>query len=1023
MLSETIRQAAVRLSTSKRDVGWLFDVVDKNSNEYHWSTKAYTVATPTIGQTYAFKIVDFDGYEVSTDNATSGIITPNEVQFTILNKNGALYSTDFIGGTVTISLRCSDTVGQETLRGCKFRIKKTVPLYGNRFRVVAEDFLQKYLKGSYPNTPYPDDLFLNSSVDQEDGICIPITFGTAYIPVKPVYVENGLPVTGITISFVASSSSSDAYIKDSARGFTYMSKRRFVTITGSSVATNNGMFEVLSSSPGTLAIDYDSGIETQAAGDNITASQSQQFYILGSSTATFTPTTLMSPRELGRISTWPAATYDHVQTVITDRYGDDWKGLQVRETDGSEVLFKQGDMFIAAPLKFSRQYTASMTAFQDVIDFVLKDFGIDTSEINSTTFTTAGATRASLSWGGGIYYKEPRETVLAKLLNQCHCGIIPGASGIELRAISAASVATITSADIINPSGDVGEGSFVFEDTQMEQVSDCGHVAWQPTDESTDRLMKLLVSAKGSLRSQIDSEVLEMPFVHDSKCVQRLGTLYYQRKLMKSGRISFLGKSQLLNLDPNDVITIAANVNYTSSSTTNLIAVIDSVKYNKDLSVQISGNTYSCVLDSWVSLTPTAITVPTDVAEINCFQPLISGPVSNEDIGRSAYDMWGQEWLKVGPTKNQGEFIDIQKALNMVKQAGGGAIYILDGNYQASSPLYIPNVNLEIIGQSQGGVILKNLAGSDLFVLHNLTKTYKFSNFSITSQNIAVFSKMLHIYGDADADNSASLDVKNIIFTLTDDGAWESVGDTGIYVDKGANGRYVFKENKSTDGKQLIWATISTSCFVDVNLNVIKHPKSTGIIAYAGNVNLSANKITDIGAYGIYFNASVCTASDNVIECITTGSGNSLGIVSFGSVASNSLTIKGNRIKCIHDGITQTFIGIYLASPGSVTENDIYCHLSSSGNSIGVLDMGNKAAISNNTIYIDNDASTINIGLSVSGDDNALSSNTINLVNGNARDVGISLGETSQRNKGSGNAFSNCGTNISDNGTENTVNG
>ena len=62
------------------DDHWGIDIIDDDQwiGDVHWAAEEH-------GQSYDFKIVDFDGVELRRTSKESGIVAPNDLTFTVLN--------------------------------------------------------------------------------------------------------------------------------------------------------------------------------------------------------------------------------------------------------------------------------------------------------------------------------------------------------------------------------------------------------------------------------------------------------------------------------------------------------------------------------------------------------------------------------------------------------------------------------------------------------------------------------------------------------------------------------------------------------------------------------------------------------------------------------------------------------------------------------------------------------------------------------------------------------------------------
>ncbi|MDD3681996.1 MAG: hypothetical protein PHX36_10775, partial [Mesotoga sp.] len=172
------------IASSTKTIWWKFHIVDNLSNNYYWSIQD----VPDLVQAYTFNIVDFSGITLRRNKSESGIHAPNEVTFSIVNKDNTYTAANFKDGTVSISLVIDDGIGEETCGTWVFDIKSASP-YNQQIDIVCVDFLQKYLKGSYPNTRNISDIFPSTDATPDDALCIPEIYGTAYIPLRSVYAD------------------------------------------------------------------------------------------------------------------------------------------------------------------------------------------------------------------------------------------------------------------------------------------------------------------------------------------------------------------------------------------------------------------------------------------------------------------------------------------------------------------------------------------------------------------------------------------------------------------------------------------------------------------------------------------------------------------------------------------------------------------------------------------------------------------------------------------------------------------
>jgi len=1045
MLSLTATQTALVAATSKAAM-WSFLITDKNGVIYRFvSEPAAAIAWATgiswdTGITWdagdhlsSIVLTDFSGIDLRRNLAEGAIIAPSETTFNLSNAGSTLTFSDFKGGSVLIELYLEASgYAQTKVAGWRFAIKTAEPAYQN-IRIVCEDFLQKYLRGDYPNTRLPADIFASNRSYENDGVCIPVPFGTAYVPLRDVYVDGAVTVTAATIAAVASAAGANCKFTDSASGLGAIQVGATVTVSGFTTAANNGSFQVLKASAAELEIAYDAGLVDEAEGDDVTITHGAGYLMLGDPARTYTITKIRNPSDLGYKSEYASASYTFTQSTVTDADGDTWRVFQpiIADTDLDGTADAPGSFGVPGgltydpPVQFTRDDTASMTNPADVIAFVLEDMGVPSAWIDDAaggTFATAHTTFDGwgLTFNGAFWYKEPRETVLARLLNMCHATLRVGEL-VELHVLSKTSQKTITAAEVLR-SADQGEGSFTYRDVLAENYSDCGHVAWQESGAAQDRFMKVLVPAKAT-RAVVSGEILECPFVQDSQDIQRIGTLYYYRKLLKDAEIGLLAPGTCLALQPDDVATIN-HANYGGS----YAVLIDAMKIMKDLSIQFTASHYSAAMDDWGDLSPAALTIPADDTA-HAWQPSISGPQTDQDIGRTAYTQWGKEYLTVGPTTNVGQETDLQKALNAVGQAGGGAIYLLNGTYQMTDVLYPPDVNLEIAGQSRGGVELKNKAGSNLLALHNLTKSYNFHDFTVTSQDAATYKALINVYGDTAAENTAQVTLERISLSLSDGGSWGGNGDYGIQNYK-SDGRMIVRDVRISGGKIGIYAGEAAA----IVLNAIECDAVLLADVYLGEMG---DFVVDTLMSRDFWQNCVAvvntvTASRGVIRGINaigkaiSGAANQYGV----QVAYiDKLQFAENTIRIAHagTGAASGSIGLIMTAcnEAELKKNIVDIDVSDTSAATGLsINASNDCIIANNRVKVDNDDTTANhegIILASNSSRCVVAGNNIDMVNNDAKDLGICLNSGSNNNQGGDNITYNCGTSVNDGGTGNAI--
>jgi len=1087
-------------------------------------------------------LTDRSGVTLRKNSAESGLIVPSDISFSISNKNNTLVASDFLGQGGLVLVECfmsNATYGETKICGWKFRITSASPTYQS-IAIEAEDFMQAYLKGDCPNKLMPEDIFPSSRTYSNTGTCIPVTFGTAFIPLRDVYINGAVSITSSGVAAVASVNGSRCKFTDTGNGLGVIEQGQLVTVSGRTNPANNGVFTVLSVEAGQIEIDETTLVD-EGTGDSTTISHGSAYVMLGSPDNTYVITEVQSPRSLGVKSSYLSSAYTFNQYTIADKDAVDWRMFQAITAGNPATApgyYYNGNVTLDPLVKFSSSNTAIVTNPADCLNFTLLDYGLESNQIDTAVsfaaahitydgwaretetelmpnvvdrdfsgasnwnnssinsynetgdlsitasvngqycyltqnnaptvightyklttsvvnlvgtwvimdFTgtqtlatiitggdaqefifvadttggfriVAGASNSSanfddfslketgLAYNGGFWSYKTREKALADLLVQCHSCLDIGET-IGLRVLSKASQATFTGAEVLRKS-DQGKGTFTYTPIVNTDLTDSVNVAWQKSGEPQDSFLKVIVAcdAAATVKSK---DVLECQFVQDSKAVQRIGRLYGQRKYGKIATIGLTSKLTRLALQPDDVVTID-EPNY--GGTYNV--VIDSMTIT-DTEIKFTATRYSWAFDDWDDIAPSTLTIPTDTTPY-AWQPTISGPQTDQDIGRSAFDVWGKEWLTVGPLANGGKFTDIQKALNAVKQAGGGAIYLLNGTYQQTAPLYVPDVNLEFVGQSRGGVVLKNLADQNLFVLHNTTKMFTFSQFSLESQNVNTNSVIIYVYGDSASQNTSTVSVENISATLS------ITGDILCAVICGESGTVSLSKSRITNGRAFLSQLYNGAIRV-INNDMFDGNYST-ILENAQTATVFGNNYADCET-PIYINETSqgTTISENTIQGIMSSTPIVITSTS-GTGTVKGAMVSGNIIEAILSNYKSGIIAAYCISP-QINKNRINIQYESdcAGSGIYITDT-NGGTCSGNGVIGNADDGFEGISINASSSGNVVSGNNIDCTNNGANDVGIYIASGCNNNQGGDNITSNAGTGIYNNGTGNNVTG
>ena len=613
MISLNATQQALVDSTSK-EVCWLFEVVTVAPVTYYWSTKTWTDTADELyfgsdrlyfdadtlefgagGQAYTFKILpeSFRGVTLQSNLSQYGTYVPNELEFEITNSGNVLTDSDFNNAEVHLKLVLTDGPTTEIIRQWKY-IVETAKGYYQKIKFTCKDFVASVMEGDYPNGKYIDEIFDPYSDDlmpnDAPAYCIPIPFGTCYIPLRVVSSTGyckcyflGSDDYTFTVAEVTSPRSLDCRQIWGSGDADF----RILSKTDQQVQTDWKLLY-----PHLMIIDGSlySGTHT---GANDAA-------ILTDSGSSWTNDVLIGRRVINSTDSSAAYITDNDGTTITGTLSggtdNNWDTGDAYYIQSSGIWVVNGK-YQEILAKFSRNDTSSVTAPGDVLEWVLEDMGVASADIDSAgTFTSCNTTYSGwgLAFNGAFYFKRLRTKIIAELLNSCN-SVIDVDTKVKLRVLSKTSQKTLTNADILSDS---------FKTTFLKPNEfDSGVVSFQETGKPQDIFLKITVPAK-STKVNPSKEILNIPFVQDSQDIQALGTLYYQRKNLMESRSTFNAKSNCLALQPHDAITIN-HANYGGSYD----VVVDKMTIASDCTTSFTVIKYSENLDDFGDLSPVAASI------------------------------------------------------------------------------------------------------------------------------------------------------------------------------------------------------------------------------------------------------------------------------------------------------------------------------------------------------------------------------------------------------------------------------
>ena len=184
MITLNATQQSIADATSKT-VSWLFAINDGTAR--YWSTKEYTYSA----QAYDNRVIpdSFDGITLNSSFSNNGIICPSTLEFQVADPAATFTAVNFVDKELTVSLVEDDGTNETIMAVWKFRVTKCYKRSKKLF-FECEDYFTKFLNGQYPNTPLISALAPDDSSITDDNMCVPLIFGTAYIPSRSLYITD-----------------------------------------------------------------------------------------------------------------------------------------------------------------------------------------------------------------------------------------------------------------------------------------------------------------------------------------------------------------------------------------------------------------------------------------------------------------------------------------------------------------------------------------------------------------------------------------------------------------------------------------------------------------------------------------------------------------------------------------------------------------------------------------------------------------------------------------------------------------
>lgn len=350
----------------------------------------------------------------------------------------------------------------------------------------------------------------------------------------------------------------------------------------------------------------------------------RRYYLLGASGPTYTKNLVHAPQGWGDTE-YSSANYTFTADTITGRSGTNYAAsrFNIVDTDNDGAadangLFFDGSKYIDVPCQYYRSDTNTMTDPAAIWEHIIEALGVPSAEFDDTQKAVMTAIYAGwgLAWTGGFWFKESAENVLADLSVQSNSGLIIR-DKLYLKNYDKTSQLTLEDHHILVDDND--EETYRCYPIDRKDRKDSMYVAYRPTGVPCDSLLKIIVPADIAT-SYPSKDCYDMPLVHDSQHVQKLGTLAAQRKLNRKYEVEVKCDPRILQLEVLDVFTLAS-----ADFGGPVNALITGMRISQDLDITIRATVYTVTLKNWADLSPGAVTIVTDDST-DTYRKYIYGP-------------------------------------------------------------------------------------------------------------------------------------------------------------------------------------------------------------------------------------------------------------------------------------------------------------------------------------------------------------------------------------------------------------
>jgi hypothetical protein len=377
-------------------------------------------------------------------------------------------------------------------------------------------------------------------------------------------------------------------------------------------------------------------------------------------------------------------------------------------------------------------------------------------------------------------------------------------------------------------------------------------------------------------------------------------------------------------------------------------------------------------------------------------------------------------YFTVHPTIGKAMFSTVSNAIAALP-ANGGEIKLLEGTHRVGSGVSMPNKDVYIYGAGSG-VTVRPSPGDPGFQIHNKTKRYRFSNFTIHSRNVfpAGYDYIIDVRGSGScsANNTADLEIDNMRIILQDRGnpSFSPAGDYGIFAQYGS-GSFSVRDTTVEGGAYGILLQYQNN--IQIMGCHVKGTLDAGISVQVDTDSrciVSNNFVSDYYTLGIAVGAGTPSGVTGAIIAnnqivLGTGAWSGAGATQGINVGGNKVHVGNNYIQMVNSedvaGVGVVGIRVQYSKAGNlISNNKIVISMDTTVALNGITQAGvSNSIVSNNAVEVlNNDHTAESFGIKFTNCyANVVSNNNV-LMSNDANDIGIDTDDgTCRYNYGVGN--------------------